>query len=168
LEETKYPNDCFAVQDVAAPIYAIRKFKNPFEAVLTVSGMPSECEIPDVVVSVLLIRYRSLFHPSSCFGLLKCFLDRFHNASVMKSLRHKILGFEDGRNALRFRAEWLRFPQERHWPAENYLGIWSKDSPTGSSFCFVCAPDTTIDDWLSCFILVPMADFGCDLIIWKN
>jgi hypothetical protein len=71
----------------------------------------------------------------------------------MKSLRHRNFGFENGRNALRFRAEWLRFPQERHWPAENYLGIWSKDSPTGSSFCF---------------ILLPMANFGCDLIIWKN
>jgi hypothetical protein len=151
-EEAKHPNDCFAVRNVAAPIYAIRKFKNRFDAVLTVSEMRYRFETREVNVSLLLTKDRSLYHPSSWFGIVKGFFDCFNNVVVTKSLRHKIFEFEKGRNALRFGEELLRFPQEGRWPADNSSGIRSKYSPTESSFCFICAPDTAIADWLCCFI----------------
>jgi hypothetical protein len=94
--------------DVTAPIYAIRKLKNRFDAVIT----------------------------NCWFAILKWFLDCFHNAAVTKSLRHKIFGFESGRSVLLFGEEWPRFTQERRWAAENYSGIWSKDSPSNSSLPF--------------------------------
>jgi hypothetical protein len=126
------------------------------------------CEIRKVIVSFFLTKYKSLSHPSSWFGILKGFLDCLHNAAVTKLLRHKIFGFENGRNGLLFREERPRVTQEWRWVAENYSGIRSKDSPSESSFCFICAPDTTIADWLDCFIPIPKADAGGDLIIWKN
>jgi hypothetical protein len=167
-KEAKHPNDCFPVREVAAPIYAIHKIKNPFDAVLTAWGMRYPCEIREVIVSLLLEKYRSLYHPLNWFGILKGFLDCFHNSAATKSLSPRIFEFENERSALLFGEEWPRFPQERRWTAENCSGIQSKDSPIGPSFCFICAPDTTIAGWLCCFILVPKADVGGDLIIRKN
>jgi hypothetical protein len=167
-EEAKHPNDCFAVREVAAPIYAIRKYHNPFDMVMIVSEMRYPCVIREIIVLLFLTKYKSLDHPSNWFGFLKGFLDCLHNDAVTKSQRHKIFGFENRRSGLLFGEEWPRFTQEKCWAAENYSGIRSKDSHSESSFCFICAPDTTIADWLSCFIPLPKADVGGDLIIWKN
>jgi hypothetical protein len=127
--------------------------------------MRSQCEIREIIVSLFLTKYKSLYHPSSWFGILKCFLDSLHNAAVTKPLRPRIFGFENGRSDLLFGEEWPRFTQERRWAAENSSGIRSKDSPSESSFCFICAPDTRIADWLGCFIPIPESDVGVDLII---
>jgi hypothetical protein len=51
-EEAKHPNDCFAVREVTASIYAIRKFKNHFVSLMIVSGMRYQCEIREVIVSL--------------------------------------------------------------------------------------------------------------------
>jgi hypothetical protein len=42
LEEAKQTNNDFAIRDAVAPIYAIRNFRNPFDAAMTVPGMGSQ------------------------------------------------------------------------------------------------------------------------------
>jgi hypothetical protein len=111
-------------------VLQFEKLQHQFDAVMTVSGMRYPCEIREVIVSLLLIKYKSLYHPSSWFVILKGFLDCFHNSTQTKSLCHKIFGFENGRSGLLFGEEWPRFPQERRWAAENYSRIRSKDSQT--------------------------------------
>jgi MoxR-like ATPase len=136
---------------------------------MTFYGMHYPREVREQMTNLLCDKYSSLYSDTpNDFQIPKTFPHCFHNPSLIEAVCHILFAFDNHRNVLLVGEEGCGLTQVARWIAEYYGNLHKTFPSEDNSFCSICTPQTTINDWIGRLIPIKDAEVGSYQMIWKN